>query len=490
MLPWFAAILPIVPAIFFVLSSLSSDEIVDKINIAGGIILILTGLLLHSIYVYLGQPRIWIHILRAKGVGEVYGLLVDPLSMLFATIMSVVGGCIMLYSTEYMSPKNAFHPVLSGKTRFYAWMYLFIASAILFVMSTNLIEMLINFELMSLACWGLISYYGSREAIKSSYKMLITTHLGAYGGLAIAVGILLAKYGTTQLSVLSHLGNYDKMLILALAMWSAITKSSQFPTYSWLPDAMVAPTPTSALLHGATMIEMGPYLMARLIYSMRKVPPSAMLIILIPTVISLWISTLMYPLLKDGKRVLAYSTIAEVSIMYFTVAISVYSLPLGLTLFTLHFVVHAFLKGIGFLTFGCAGFIQGSYSLKEVMPLIKSNSFLFNAYLMSMLGLSGAPIYGISKIYVLIKCALARILVNPLYLITYLSILVESLIFLVITTRWFNRAFSMNLGRDKKVIEFTKSRYMRYSIVLLMIFLYVFQIYFFAYVKPVLQMVK
>ncbi len=479
---------PLIPVFFFVSTCLSSDRVVDNVNVAGGVSLIVSGLSLYSIYVYMGQPRIVIHILSVKGVGEVYGLLIDPLSMIFATIISVVGGCIMLYSTDYMSPRNAFHPVLSGKVRFYAWMYLFIASAMLFVMSTNLIEILINFELMSLACWGLISYYGSDEAVKASYKMLVTTHLGAYGGLAVAIGYLIAKCGSTELTALSHLSDYGKLLILSLAMWAAITKSAQFPTYSWLPDAMVAPTPTSALLHGATMIEMGPYLMARIIYSMGRVPASSALAILVPAIASLGISTAMYPLLKDGKRVLAYSTISEVAIMYFAVAISVYSLPLGLALFTIHFIVHAFLKSIGFLTFGYAGFARGSFLLKEIMSVVKSSRFLLNAYLLSLLGLAGAPIYGISKIYVLVKCALAKVILNPAYLIAYVSILVESLILLVVATRWFNRAFES--VTTQAVLREARAKYMVTSIAILMVFLYVFQACFFIYVKPALTMVR
>lgn len=482
-------LMAIVPFAFFISFLLSNDRIADRINIVGSISLIGTGVILYSIYVLMGQPSGQVSLLSLKGIGQIYGFVFDPLSICFAFIIDIVAGCVLLYSTDYMSVNNNFHPITSGKVRFYAWMYLFVSSAILFVYSSNFIQLLINFELMSLACWGLISYYGDREAIRSANKMLIITHLGAYGGLAVAIGILLARYGNTELSVLASLPGPEKLIVTGLIMWAAITKSSQFPTYSWLPDAMKAPTPTSALLHGATMIEMGPYLVARVLYSMHSLPPSTTYIILIPSILSMIIASIMYPLLSDGKRILAYSTVAEVAFMYFAIAIMVYSVPLGLVLFILHFIVHAFLKSIGFLTMGSAGYYIGTYDLSRAMIPIGSNRFLMNMYLLSFLGLSGAPIYGISKIYILTKFAYAygySIIINPAFLLACLAMLVESLIILIIGVRWFNRgasSLSYQASTDTKM-----PIYMASSLSLLTIFLYIMQLCFFTVIKPAIGM--
>ncbi len=470
------AVLVGLPLAAFILSIILGEKHVGKANILFSVILIFYGIVFYSYYAYLGFPIIHIKLYSTGTLGEVYGFIVDPFSASMALIISIVAGAIMLYSTNYMSPQNNYHPVVTGKPRFYAWMYLFIFSVILFVFSSNLVQLLINFELMSLACWGLISYYGTPEAARSSYKMLVITHLGAYGGLGAAIGYLALNYGSVSLSILSSLSPSGKLLVLGLIMWAAITKSSQFPTYSWLPDAMVAPTPTSALLHGATMIEMGPYLVARIIYSMGSVPVNAQYIILVPIVFSVVISTLMYPVLKDGKRLLAYSTIAEAAIMYFTVSLMIYSFRLGLSLFLLYFTAHAFLKSLGFLLMGSAGYSVGTHDLTRIIGYFSSSKFMYNLLLCVLLGLSGVPLFSIAKAYMVILSGL--VLDKPIYLTALLAVLAESAVLLAVSMHWFGsrRASARSIH--------SLPPYMYASFIILLVGLYLSQICAFTVMIP------
>ncbi len=473
------AFLLLVPATAFtasIISSIYREKHIRIVNVVFSILLMVAGIFFYATYIVENTPKEHIVVYSASGLGEIYGFIIDPLSSSFALIISIIAGVVLLYSTDYMTHLNSYHPVVTGRTRFYAWMYLFVLAVLLFVFSSNLVQLLINFELMSLACWGLISYYGGSEAIRSSFKMLVITHLGAYGGLGAAIGYLIYKYGTVSLSVLDSISPYDKLIIIGLIMWAAITKSSQFPTYSWLPDAMVAPTPTSALLHGATMIEMGPYLLARILYAMGNVPYNALFIILVPVILSLIVSTLMYPVLKDGKRLLAYSTIAEASIMYFTLSVSVYSIPLSLSLFSLYFTVHAFLKSLGFLLMGCAGFFLGTHSLDRVMGFFGSNKLLYNLIICVLFGLAGVPLYSVSKIYVIILSS--PLLDNPLFICSLIAILIESLVLIAVAVYWIGKARDIEV--EDKAIPF----YMLSSFIILLVGLYLSQILVFTTIMP------
>jgi len=479
---WETIVLVLTPFVFtaaFIIDSVSGERLWRKINLTGSLVLIFLGLLYLFTYFYEHAPREHIILYSVPGLGETYGLIIDPLSAGFAGIISLVAGLIMLYGTEYMSPGNNYHPVFSGFSRYFAWMYFFTGSVLLFVFSSSLLMLLINFELMSLACWGLISYYGGREAERSSYKMLIITHLGAYGGLAAAIGYVLSQHMGLGLSTLSSLTPYSKLVVLGLVMWAAVTKSSQFPTYSWLPDAMVAPTPTSALLHGATMIEMGPYLVARIIYSMKTVPVPSAYIILVPATLSLLVASTIYPGLRDGKKLLAYSTVAEAAIMYYAVSLMIVSPGLGMSLFYLYFTVHAFLKSTGFLVMGSAGYAVGTHGLERVMEALSNDRLLSSSLIAVLFGLAGVPVYSVSKIYLLIKSGVA--LHSSAYIAGFIAILVESLSIALVSMKWINK-LSHDRSEDLQV-----PLLMKLAIALLLIGLYVSQAYCFLIALPVIM---
>ncbi len=471
------------PLFVFVLVVLSSEKSIDKVVESSSILYLLYSLLLHFYYLVVSYPIEHITLYSVEGLGEIYGFIIDPFSVLVSVVIGVVSSLILYYAVDYMSPLNNYHPIIRGKKRYYAWMYLFVFAVMFFVYSSNLVQMLIAFELMSLACWGLISYYGGSEAERSAFKMLIITHLGAYGGLAPAIFILINNTGNSILYNTRLLDTGTATLFTALILWAAVTKSSQFPTYSWLPDAMVAPTPTSALLHGATMIEMGPYLLARTLLYMNTIPGESLALILFVTTATLIIVLLTYPGLRDGKRLLAYSTIAEVAFMYYAVALMGYSRILGLFLYILHFTIHAFIKSLGFLLVGYAGYSLGTHLLDKVVELFSNNRLLSNSFTLVLFGLSGIPLIASSKIYILFTAVAT--LSNPFYLAGFLAVFMEAFVFLLLSMRIYN---GLNNRSKSGVVEIPVR--METVFILLLILLYVFQINCYTIYRQVLFMVN
>ncbi len=445
----------------------------DKVCVLYAAILMASAAVFHAYYVAIGQPTLTVTLYRVPGIGGVYGFIVDPLSAFFALVVSLVSGLVMVYATGYMSPANNYHPVTSGYARYYAWMYLFIASVLFYIYSSTLLQMLVFFELMTLSCWGLITFYGTSETQRPGYKMLIATHLGAYAGLAGAIAYMVAAAGDTSLAALRGLDAYGKTVVAALVTWAALTKSSQFPTYSWLPDAMVAPTPTSALLHGATMIEMGPYLLARVYLSMGTVPLEAAYPAVAAASLSLLIAIVTYPRLRDAKRLLAYSTIAEAAAMYLFVAAYPLIGVAAIGLFTLYFTAHAFLKSTGFLLVGAAGYYLGTHDAGKVFPALRGDLFTWAAVNASLFGLVGVPVYSIAKIYCLVETGPA--LSSPLYAAAYAVFLAEAMAFLLVSMKW------LSLPASRRV-EAPAS--MTFSVAALLTLLYAAQAYCLAAALP------
>ncbi len=470
-------VLILIPLIYTFLSLISSDRVLNRVVSSGSLVLFIYSLFLQIYYFMHGFTR-EVAEYGLQGIAEgIYGFIIDPLSLYIGPLIGIVSSLIIYYALDYMTPQNAYHPVLSGRQRYFAWMYFFVFSALLFVYSSTLLQLLIGFELMSLACWGLISYYGTSEAVKSSYKMLVTTHIGAYSGLAVLAGLVFIETNSFSLTGLSSLPSGYKAVILGLAMWAAITKSSQFPTYSWLPDAMVAPTPTSALLHGATMIEMGPYLVARTIMYMPDPSISLAPIVLVPIMFSLGLSALFYPGITDGKKLLAYSTIAEVGVMFFAVSLSLVDEALGLILYMFHFTVHAFLKSLGFLVMGYAGYAVGTHDLNKVSMLLSSNPYMYNTVFIVFYGLSGIPLYALSKIFILLNTGI--VIGNIFYLAAVVILLFEATIFLLNTTRWFKPG--------KGIERITIPGRMKHSFMLHIILLYAYQAFFLYVMNNLVQ---
>ena len=398
-----------------------------------------------------GMKTVHETLLTSGTFGEVYGLLIGPMSVCVGLVVSTAGLLFMLYSIDYMSPDNREHPVREGKGRFYAWMVLFIGATLAFVYSSSVLQLLIFFELMSLACWGVVGYYGSRKAKRSAYKAFIVTNFGAMVGLYTAVSVGLTKLHNLSLFAYSSLDSHLKLIVFLAIMIAAFTKSAQFPFYSWLPDAMVAPTPASAFLHGAAMVEMGVFLLARFIQFMQPIPKEgfyALASLIIGTQI---ICILMYPLQRDAKRLLAYSTIAESGLMYVALAAAALGMQSGLQASIFQLFNHAYIKGLAFLTAGTFSYALGTLEMDRIRGLLKSPVVGYG-WTFALLGLAGVPPFGVffGKLGILSNANAMR--ESVLVVIMFALLLLDSAVFLMVSLKSIH---SMVFSEGDEKVEIT-----------------------------------
>ncbi|MFA4639704.1 hydrogenase 4 subunit D [Pyrococcus kukulkanii] len=383
--------------------------------------------------------------------GEIYGILIDPMSVCVGLVVITAGLLFMLYSKDYMSPDNKEHPVYEGKGRFYAWMVLFIGVTLAFIYSSSVLQLLIFFELMSLACWGVVSYYGTKKAKRSAYKALIVTNFGAMIGLYTVVGIGLTKLHDLSLFAYSSLDDHLKLIVFIAVMIAAFTKSAQFPLYSWLPDAMVAPTPASAFLHGAAMVEMGVYLLARFIQFMHPIPQEGFYFMAALIIATQIICILMYPLQRDAKRLLAYSTIAESSLMYVALATAVLGLKGGLQASIFQLFNHAYIKGLAFLTAGAFSYALGTLDMDKIRGLIKTPVVGYG-WTFALLGLAGVPPFGVffGKLAILSNAEAMKD--SVLVIAMFVLLLIDSVVFLMVSLK---RIHGMVFSEGEVKVEIT-----------------------------------
>ncbi|OZM80629.1 NADH-quinone oxidoreductase subunit L [Pseudonocardia sp. MH-G8] len=281
------------------------------------------------------------------GVGDLsvdFGLRLDPLSLTFVLLITGVGGLIHLYSIGYMSHDP-------GRRRFFAQLNLFVAAMLLLVLGNNFVMLYLGWEGVGLASYLLIGYYQDRPSAATAAKKAFLMNRVGDVGLAIAIFLLWTNLGTLQYSeVFARIGEVDGGTIIAitvLLLLGACGKSGQFPLQSWLPDAMEGPTPVSALIHAATMVTAGVYLIARThpIYDLTE---TGRLVVALVGVITLLIGAIIGCAYDDIKKVLAYSTVSQIGYMILAVGLG----PAGYALGIFHLLTHGFFKAGLFLGAG------------------------------------------------------------------------------------------------------------------------------------------
>jgi NADH-quinone oxidoreductase subunit L len=314
------------------------------------------------------------------------GIYIDPLSILFTCLISFFAVIITVYSLGYMKGE-------SGLTRYYSLILLFIGSMIGLVLADNMLQMFIFWEMVGLCSFALIAFwYKKPESVHSGTKAFIMTRIGDIALLA-AIGILFLMFGTfsfhgtiNAIQAAALNGSLDTGLLVVAAfliLIGAIAKSAQLPLFTWLYSAMEAPTSVSALLHAATMVKAGIYLLARviLIFSAAPVLIEALQPLWFPTVA--WIGVLtaiagaaLALTTTDIKGVLAYSTISQIGFMMASLGASVEgAASLGWFASLFHMMSHAFFEGLGFLLAG--GIIHALHTrdmqlmggLRKAMPI-------------------------------------------------------------------------------------------------------------------------
>ncbi len=283
----------------------------------------------------------WISV---AGLHVDFGLRLDPLSLTFVLLITGVGSLIHIYSVGYMSHDP-------GRRRFFAQLNLFVAAMLVLVLGNNFVMLYLGWEGVGLASYLLIGFYQDRPSAATAAKKAFLMNRVGDVGLALAIFILWTQLGTLQYTaVFANIGKVDPAALVAitvLLLLGACGKSGQFPLQAWLPDAMEGPTPVSALIHAATMVTAGVYLIART-HPIYDLTDSGRLIVAIIGTITLLIGAIIGCAYDDIKKVLAYSTVSQIGYMFLAVGLG----PVGYALGIAHLLAHGFFKAGLFLGAG------------------------------------------------------------------------------------------------------------------------------------------
>jgi NADH-quinone oxidoreductase subunit L len=335
---------------------------------------------------FLGSSTAWI---PSSGINA--GVFIDPLSVLFTVLVAFFGLIIAIYSLGYMKDEE-------GLTRYYFLLLLFIGSMIGLVVSDNFLQMFIFWEMVGLCSYSLISFWYKRpESVRAGTKVFLMTRIGDICLLA-AIGILYASLGSFSFRyTMDNIGSIPVptlTVVAFLVLGGAIAKSAQLPMHTWLYSAMEAPTSVSALLHAATMVKAGIYLIARFILILGLSAFS--LPMWLPTVA--WIGVLtafmgatlaMYT--HDIKGVLAYSTISQLGFMMASLGTISAVSSFGWFASLFHMVSHAFFEGLGFLLAGGIIHAVGTRDMRLMGGLRKLMPITFGLSIIMILTTSGLP---------------------------------------------------------------------------------------------------
>ncbi|MGF7236126.1 MAG: NADH-quinone oxidoreductase subunit L [Frankia sp.] len=284
--------------------------------------------------------------LPVNGLQVNVGLLFDPLSSVFVLLITGVGTLIHVYSIGYM----AHDP---GRRRFFAYMNLFLASMLLLVLANDFLVTFVGWEMVGLSSYLLIKFWDYKPAAATAANKAFYANRVGDVGFLIAIMLMFATVGTTSFTgvfnaVARHAIGYGTLTAIALTLLlGAASKSGQFPLQAWLPDAMEGPTPVSALIHAATMVTAGVYLIARAnpIFTGSQ---AARTVVLIVAAITILLGCVIGCAYDDIKKVLAYSTVSQIGYMFLAVGLG----PAGYALGILHLLAHGFFKAGLFLGAG------------------------------------------------------------------------------------------------------------------------------------------
>ena len=274
-----------------------------------------------------------------------FSFLLDPLTLVMLLVVTGVGFVIHLYSVGYMAEED-------GYWRFFSYMNLFLFFMLTLVLAANFLLLFVGWEGVGLVSYLLIGFYYSKDsAANAGMKAFIVNRIGDFGFL-IAMFLIIAHFGTLSFSgVFSNIVAHPEMqggvltAIALLLVLGATGKSAQIPLYIWLPDAMEGPTPVSALIHAATMVTAGVYMIARAHVLFDRSPTAMMVVAIIGATTAFFAATIGI-VQTDIKRVLAYSTISQIGYMFLACGVAAYSMGI------FHLMTHAFFKGLLFLAAG------------------------------------------------------------------------------------------------------------------------------------------
>src|SRR5689334_6300054 len=294
------------------------------------------------------------------GLNIKLGIYLDPLSTFMVLIVTGVSTLIHLYSFGYMQSDEGYH-------RFFSYLNFFVFSMLLLVLAGNFVLLIVGWAFVGFASYALISFWYRREtATRAGMKAFVINVIGDVG-MVLAAFFIFRDLGTFDLQGIFaaaqstfHTNQGVAIAICLLLCVGAFAKSAQIPLHTWLPDAMEGPTPVSALIHAATMVTAGVYLIARF-WPVFELAPTAQDIVAIVGLVTLLVAATIALVVTDLKRIIAYSTMSQIGYMIVGVGIGAYSAGL------FHLMTHAFFKALLFMA---AGSVIGAMANRQNIDLM------------------------------------------------------------------------------------------------------------------------
>ncbi len=411
----YIALIPLLPLAGFVLLGLFGKKYFGKSSgiIGTALLLASTIIALYTAYEYFSittsiRPReiplsyTWLRFSEHLSIDM--GIMIDPISVMMIVVVTLVSLMVHIYSLGYMKGESRF-------ATFYAYLGLFTFSMLGLVLSSNIFQLYIFWELVGVSSFLLIGYYYDKpSAVAACKKAFIVTR---FADLGFLIGILVLSYASgtldfnTMIATLTspEPGQLKSSVTASFLGVSAITwggllvfmggagKSAMFPLHIWLPDAMEGPTPVSALIHAATMVVAGVYLVARLFPIFAITTPVVLEVIGWVGAVSAIIAAIIACTQTDIKRVLAYSTMSQIGFMMFALGVSQYGgeSGLGYTASMFHLFTHAMFKALLFLGAGAVIHYIHSNEMKDMGGLRKFMPITHITFLVACLAIAGVP---------------------------------------------------------------------------------------------------
>ena len=319
-----------------------------------------------------------------SGIDLSFGLLIDPLTVIMLLVITGVGSLIHLYSIGYMKGDE-------GYNRFFVYLNLFVFFMLVLVMGSNFLVLFIGWEGVGLCSYLLIGFWFKNRAYNdAAQKAFVMNRIGDLGFL-IGMFFILFNFGTLDFSALENLlpnvsGETTLLTVITILLFIGATgKSAQIPLYTWLPDAMAGPTPVSALIHAATMVTAGIYMIVRsnLLFALAPLTLSLVLAIGIATSVLAAVIALKQ---NDIKKILAYSTVSQLGLMFAALGVGAFSSGI------FHLVTHAFFKALLFLGAGSViHALHGEQDIRQMGGLKRLIPWTYLTFLLAALAISGFP---------------------------------------------------------------------------------------------------
>ena len=424
MAEWVVWSIFLLPLASFVVISLIIRPFLDRYSRLSGLLLITCLLVSFGLSLWLLRlsnhgveleftPHLWLDL---GDTSITFGLMLDPVTNVMLVVITAISLMVQIYSLGYMKGDPGF-------SRYYAYMSLFTASMLGLTLASNILQLYFFWELVGISSYLLIGFWHHRPAAAAAAKKaFIVTRIGDVGFL-IAIIYLFAQGGDFAAAGMNALhipdilyaaqvsgvgfGVYSLPLVALGIFAGAAGKSGQFPLHTWLPDAMEGPTPVSALIHAATMVAAGVFLVARF-FPLFEASQEALTVVALVGAFTAFMAATMGLVMNDIKRVMAYSTISQLGYMMAALGVGAFAAAL------FHLFTHAFFKALLFLGAGSVNHATGTFNMRYMGGLARRMPWTYGATLVGALSLVGVvPFAGFwSKDEILVGAFLSETLMD------------------------------------------------------------------------------